>query len=109
MSLTELVEVWWDTLRIPLVLLALAAWVYFDRLRRSAVVESLHEPTTGDVKTSVPEVATEALRQKAAVAAEIRETVVQEKRKKSPKRFTRPASEQVIKRPAEEILPAPTD
>ena len=93
MSLTDVVEVWWDTLRIPLVLLALAAWVYFDRLRRSAVVEPLHEPTTGDVKTPVTDVATEAPRQKAATAAEISKTMVQEKRKKSPKRFTRAASE----------------
>lgn len=107
MSLTEVVEIWWDTLRIPLVLLALAAWVYFDRLRRSAVVEPLQEHAVGDIKTPVPEVATEAPRQKAAVVAEIRETVVQEKRKKSPKRFTRAASEQVLKRAPEEILPSP--
>lgn len=107
MSLTEAVEVWWDILRIPLVVFALAAWVYLDRLRRSAAIQLPRQPATGDVKAPVAEGATEASRQKASVLAETRETTIPAKRKKSPKRFTRAASEQVIKQAPEEILPAP--
>ena len=48
--MTELVEVWWDTLRIPLVLLALAAWNGGATLARPSVGLQATAAATAEAK-----------------------------------------------------------
>lgn len=97
MSLTEVIEVWWDILRIPLVVVAIAAWFYLDIIRRRAATRSPAATVVEEIKSPVVEtVVPDATRGKVGGETEAKSPVISAKRKKSPKKFTRAATDQIM-------------
>jgi tRNA wybutosine-synthesizing protein 1 len=117
MALSEVIGVWWDTLRIPLVVVAIAAWIYLDLMRRNAPARrssaTVVEEDAIDIKAPVVvDPVAEAPREKASVpAVATAETggVLTTKRKKSPKKFTRGTAEQPVRTNPDQTIPLPVD